>query len=366
REKNGWTGDISCSAEQLACNFHPEKSLAAWLKCARAEQTESGNIPSIIPTTGWGYDKYNGPAWASALVDAPYYIYKYTGDKKILSDNFDAIMKLCRYEAEQIRDDGLLGYGLGDWAQPRHPVGRPETPNDITDTLTVIDQCEKIKQMATVLGRKGDSVYAENLARRLKDSFRKIYIEGGKIKEPFASQTAIAMSIRCKVFDKSEIPLAVEQLVANIRSKDDHFDTGVLGSKVLYRVLSENGYADLAYRLITRDTFPSYAEQMSHGATALWECFVEVDKGENVASLNHHFWGDISAWFFRCLVGLNINPDLKDPYLIEVSPKFVKGITFAKAEREYMGEKICVEWVFENGEYNVRIHAPAKFRVVRV
>lgn len=63
REKNGWTGDASVSCEQLSLNFAPEKSYKEWLRNIRKTQKETGELPGIIPTGGWGYEWGNGPAW---------------------------------------------------------------------------------------------------------------------------------------------------------------------------------------------------------------------------------------------------------------------------------------------------------------
>lgn len=362
REKNGWTGDVACSAEQLMCNFHAEKSLAQWLKCVRLVQTEEGVLPGIIPTSGWGFG-LNGPAWDTALIETTYCIYKYTANKQVLIDNIDAILKYLRYSKSRVMPEGLVYYGLPDWCQVNREAGDPETSSAISDSLTMIDASQKTIQMLRVLERYDDIPFVEEFCNGLRESFRLHYIQDSKIKVPYNSQTAISMAVYYNVFEKEEIQSAVEQLVENVHSKGDHFDTGVLGAKVLYRVLSDNGYADLAYKMITQKTFPSYSYIIEQGATTLWECFVEVDKGANVSSLNHHFWGDVSAWFYRCLAGININPDLQDPYRIVVAPKYVSGIDSVCIEREYLGEKIKVEWKKNGEKFELSVKAPKHFKI---
>ena len=178
------------------------------------------------------------------------------------------------------------------------------------------------------------------------------------------------MSIYMGIFEDEEIPNAVESLVQLIHSNDDHMDLGVLGSRAIFRVLSTYGYADLAYKMITQKTHPSYANQVLGGATTLWEIFKDVDengkpKVGEFSSLNHHFWGDVSAWFYKYLCGININPQLKDPYLIEISPKFVSELDYAKAEREYMGEKISVEIKRKGDKIDVIVNASDKFKIIK-
>ena len=47
----------------------------------------------------------------------------------------------------------------------------------------------------------------------------------------------------------------------------------MLGGRVIYRVLAENGYIDLAYNMIVRPDYPSYGNWIKRGATTLWEGF---------------------------------------------------------------------------------------------
>lgn len=55
REKIGWTGDASLSAEQFLLNFDCKKSFKEWMRNIRKVQNNEGAIPGIIPTGGWGF-----------------------------------------------------------------------------------------------------------------------------------------------------------------------------------------------------------------------------------------------------------------------------------------------------------------------
>jgi alpha-L-rhamnosidase len=62
---------------------------------------------------------------------------------------------------------------------------------------------------------------------------------------------------------------------------------------------SENGYPDLAYRLATRETEPSWGWWIKNGATTLYENWPVEAKSD--ASLNHIMFGEIGAWLFKAL-----------------------------------------------------------------
>jgi len=55
REKNGWTGDAHLAAEMGLYNFKGENAYTKWLGDFVDEQRPSGELPALIPTSGWGY-----------------------------------------------------------------------------------------------------------------------------------------------------------------------------------------------------------------------------------------------------------------------------------------------------------------------
>ena len=376
REKNGWTGDAALSAEQAMLNFHAERSLNEWLNNIILAQKPDGQLPGIVPNSGWGYEWGNGPAWDTVIVQLPYYIYKYTGDKTAMLKTFPAIVKYLGYAKTKLNGKGLLAYGLGDWCEAGiDHEAKFLTALEITDTLTIMDFCYKAAKIAGVLGDKKQKAAFDGFYNGLRNAFRKEYICGGRINDGAATQTAVAMSLYYKAFEKSEEKTALKQLLSLIEKENNHFKVGILGARVLFRVLSDYGCADLAFKLIAQPTFPSYAYHLTRGATTLWENFMRLEENEilplckqeydHVLSMNHHFWGDISAWFYKYIAGIRINPGLNDPYTIEIKPHFIAGIDYVKAERDCPGGKIVVEWKRENGKVIVNVSAPKNCKLIR-
>ena len=76
--------------------------------------------------------------------------------------------------------------------------------------------------------------------------------------------------------------------------------------------------------------------------TSLPEKF--VPKVNDMASLNHHFFGDINHWFIRTVLGINVNPDENDPNRIIVKPYFIKGLDHAEGEYDAPAGKVTVNW----------------------
>lgn len=338
REKNGWTADVALSCEQFLLNYNPEKNYREWLFNLCRAQNEDGALPGIVPTTGWGFEWGNGPAWDCVLAYVPYFVYRYCGEKEMIYDAKDNFIKYLKYLKSRIDENGLVHIGLGDWCQVL--TRRPKAPLEVTDTIMSLDIAEKMAYMFDVVGMKEEKEFALKMAEDFKKAFRNHLIDFKTMTVKGECQTSQAMAIYYGLFEKTELDRAFEVLLSLIHKADDHMDVGVLGGKVIFHILAEFGYADLAYKMITRPDCPSYGNWLERGATTLWEDFMENE----VASRNHHFWGDISAWFIKCIAGLNYNPFCGDFNYVCFKPNFLSNLTFAESCYESPKGKISCKW----------------------
>lgn len=210
--------------------------------------------------------------------------------------------------------------------------------------------------MFNVIGDQKAFKTADNLYCSMRESIRKKLIDYSAMTAYGNCQSSQAMAIFYGVFDESEKPAAFKVLLNQIKAADNHMDVGVLGGRVLFHVLSENGEADLAYEMITRPDFPSYGNWIKRGATTLWEGFHE--EGGYVDSLNHHFWGDISHWFISAIAGICVNPNADDITYFEIKPNFIKKLQNASAWHKAPCGKISVSWE-RTGENTVELAVTA-------
>ena len=107
-------------------------------------------------------------------------------------------------------------------------------------------------------------------------------------------------------------------------------------------MLAENGEVDLAYNMIVRPDYPSYGNWVKRGATTLWEGF--YPENGRVLSLNHHLWGDVSAWFYTYLAGMRINPTGKDLTNVDIIPLFPEKLNSLSAYHDTPVRRISVSW----------------------
>ncbi len=330
REKNGWTGDASLSAEQFMTSFSCERTFAEWLRHIRAAQKPSGELPGIVPTGGWGFAWGNGPAWDAVCVNLPYEIYRFTGDVKILKENAGMIWNYFRYMLTKQKENGLYAYGLGDWC----PVGgKIKPPLELTDSVTLMDIMSKAAKIFSLLGEKDKAEEIKNEYARLRNAIRANLINEDLVAAG-SCQTSQAMCLYYGIFDESEYKKAFGILLDLIKAADDHIDTGVLGARCIFRLLADNGEEELAWKMITRTDAPSYGNWIATGATSMYENFGYPQ------SRNHHFFGDVSAFMINYVAGIRVNTEFDDSGCVEISPCFIKELDFASGETN----GVKVEW----------------------
>lgn len=354
REKNGWTGDISVSAHQLLLNFNCEKSLDVWLENVRYAQRESGELPGIVPTSGWGYEWGNGPVWDSAIVNVPYYAFKYNGSTEIIRKNAPMIKKYLEYIACKRDERGLIACGLGDWVQPDAYTAGIKAPLEFTDSAQILEAARKSALLFDTIGMCEERDFALNLEAEMRDAIRKSLIDFKAMTVTGNCQTSQAYAIALDIFNEDEKKKAYKRLLDFIKEYDDHAYCGMIGLRYIFHVLFENGDADLAIKMITREDSPSYGNMLALGGTALFEA---TQQNGVQQSQNHHFFGDILNLFITKLAGIRINPAMNDTNNVTISPIIPKAIEHAFASFK----DISVLWKKNNGKVDVKIYMPKNF-----
>src|SRR5207302_1934274 len=102
--------------------------------------------------------------------------------------------------------------------------------------------------------------------------------------------------------------------------------------------LTENGRADVAYGIVSQKTPPGWGAWLEQGATTLWEQWNGND------SRNHIMFGDVSAWMFKALAGINPDPDHPGFKHFIIKPSFVQGLDWIKAKYDSVRGPIRSEW----------------------
>ena len=359
REKNGWTADAALTAEAALLNFDPEVNYREWLANISASQLEDGRIPGIVPTGGWGFHWGNGPAWDSVMVWLPYYTYVYRGRTDMISEIAPTILNYLRYIRARADKKGLIEIGLGDWCQV-DGVRPPASPLIVTDSLISMDIARKAEVLFEAVGMEAEAAFARDEAKKYRSAIRENLIDYSTLRVLGNCQSCQAMGIYYGAFDNGEEKKAFSALLEMIREKDGHMDVGVLGGRVIFHVLSSFGESELAFKMITREDYPSYGNWVKCGATTLWEKF----QNGGYYSKNHHFWGDISAWFIKCIAGIKMNPTEHNPGEVEISPSFIQSLNSASAYHIAPLGRVSVKWRREGNGVVLELEIPEGMHAV--
>ncbi|MGM9626098.1 MAG: family 78 glycoside hydrolase catalytic domain, partial [Eubacteriales bacterium] len=118
REKLGWCNDAQASCEQMLTDFTTERLFAKWLYDLRDAQLPNGEMPGIVPSSGWGYQWGNGPVSDGVLFEVPYRLYLHTGNQKPLIDTLPHFNRYLAYLETREDENGDITFGLDDWAAP--------------------------------------------------------------------------------------------------------------------------------------------------------------------------------------------------------------------------------------------------------
>ena len=356
REKNGWTADAALSAEQTLMNFEPEDNYLMWGKCIIGAMDERGALPGIVPTGGWGFQWGNGPAWDSVLIYLPYYTAVLRDDLRAAKDASSAILRYFKYLETRKNECGLLEIGLGDWC-PTYPSY--ETPLIFTDSTITYDLARKAEYLYRRLGMESEAEYCRKLASDMRRAIRAHLLEDKKSMRFISGKQSVqAMAIFYGLCDTPEEErAALDVLVDEIHKKDDHLAVGVLGGRVIFRVLCDYGLCDLALKMIKNPTSPSYGYLISNGFTTLPENLCEP-----YGSLNHHFWGDVSALMMEYFGGIRINPELLGADTVEIRPVFPTELTYAEAYHRSIKGMIKTHWQKKDGRVELSLEIPSEIK----
>jgi alpha-L-rhamnosidase len=345
REKNGWTGDAHLAAEQAMYNFRNEAGYTKWMGDFKDEQKASGELPGIVPTAGWGYAWGNGPAWDSAYALIPWYLYLYRGDERILREHYDRLKLYVDYLTTRA-DEGIVSIGLGDWvpAKTKTPAAVTSTGYYYTDTVIVA-------RIAKLIGKTKDAAKYEKLAEEIRTAFNRTFYNGDGTYAN-GSQTAQSCALYQGLVTGENRQATIEHLVRNVREQNEHLDTGILGAKYLFNSLSDSGHHALAFRVACQRTFPSYGHWIEQGATTLWEAW------DGEGSRNHIMFGDISAWFYKYLAGIRVDPEHPAFRHIILRPEPTGDLTWVKASHDSMFGEIRSDWSITEGVFHWKITVP--------
>ena len=362
REKIGWLEQTYLNADAVLLNIDAAplyEKIAADISDA---QLASGMVPSFAPEYQRFADAHdvdndlrNIPEWGSAVVLAPWAAYRLYGNLEALASCYPAMKKYAAYISTRIRPDGLVSFGIGDWYDfgPKPPGVAQLTSLAMTCTATLCHAFRCLAQIAGLLRQPDADAY-----RKQSDTFKMAVLN--KLYDPDThqfdrgSQAANAMALALDLAPAADRQAVLDNLIADIRSRQNHVSAGDVGFPYVVRALSMYGRGDVLVAMLQRDDSPSYGEQLANGATSLTEAW----DGERISSQNHFMLGHIETWFYRGLGGINVDLAADPAHQIVIAPDWHCGVKGATTAYHSVFGRIASDWAMEAGRWRLNVEVP--------
>jgi len=336
REKNGWTGDAVIANETGLYGFDGITVYEKWLADHRDEQQPNGVLPSIIPTSGWGYEWGNGPDWTSTIAVIPWNIYLFYGDSKLLADSYESMKRYVDHITE-ISPDGITTWGLGDWV----PV-KSKSPVPLTSTCYYYADVTIVARAARLFDKNEDYQKYSALAERIKNAFNARYLNRATGIYGSGLQTELSVPLFWGIVPDDLKATVAANLARRVEADQFHLDVGLLGQKAILNALSENGYGQVAYKLASQETYPSWGWWVKNGATTLYENW-DIQAANDI-SLNHIMFGEIGAWLYKGLGGIYPDPEKPGFKHVIFKPTIADGMDHLEARHTGPYGEIVSSW----------------------
>lgn len=353
REKNGWMADGYMVQEAGMINYDSRNIYAKWVRDMIDAQEANGNVPGIVPTS-WAWDSnWAGPMWDAAIFIVPKLLYEYTGDVRAMQEIYPAAVRYLQYLKTRETDKGTIDHGLGDWL-----FYKAQTPVDFMATCFYYWDNRMMAEMARLTGRVGDAAPYLAKAEELKELINREFFNADDVSYSNRTQLSYALPLYVGIVPEEYRKELAANLERSLAANGYSLDFGFIGSLVVPQVLTDYGYADAVYRLATKTTLPSWGYWIEQcGATSLFETW-DVMRNIGDASRNHPSMGAISAWMYKALCGINVDP--ADPAFrhVNIRPNFVDGLTWAEASYDSQRGTIRSGWRREGGRIVLDVQLP--------
>jgi len=350
REKLGWLEQTHLVFEPVAYGYDVAEYFRDLVAVIAEAQTKDGLVPSVAPEYVVFEDGFrDDPNWGSAIVLAPWAMYREYGDVETAREHYPAMVRYLEYLADQAEGD-LLEHGLGDWAafDERTPVG-------MTATFGYHRAASAMAQIASLLDRPGDAARWVELADKIGAAFNAAYFRPAEGTYGTGSQACDALALDLGVVPPADRPRVLGHLIADIRARGNHLTVGEIPLPSVLRVLADAGRHDVIWDVVTESSYPGYGHLVESGATALPEYW---DGPGGHGSQNHFMLGAIDTWLTGHVAGLGQSAESVAYSDLVIRPVVVGDLTEATAQTRTVRGVVRSHWHRSDDVFELEVTIP--------
>ncbi|MBQ8957507.1 MAG: family 78 glycoside hydrolase catalytic domain [Bacteroidales bacterium] len=364
-ERMGWTGDRATGCFGESYTFGNQQLYSKWITDAEDSQLESGSVPDVIPAYWRFYS--NSMTWPGAFITVADMVYTRFGDRQSIEQHYDAMKKWLLFMKEKYMVGGIMTKDTyGDWCMPPESLEliHSNAPNRITEAAVISTPfycylSGKMAKFAELLGKADDAAFFNQEITTSTVAFNDKYFN--RVTGIYANNTVTAniLPLWFGMVPKGLEDKVLESIVDKTMNEcGGHVSTGVIGIQQLMRCLTEYGRGDLALKIASNDTYPSWGYMVRNGATTIWELWNGNTADPAMNSGNHvMLLGDLIIWEYEYLGGIRaLEPGYSK---IELKPYPIEGLDFVNCAYNSVSGRIESNWKREDNRFEWDIVIPA-------
>ena len=367
-ERMGWLGDRATGCYGESWIFDNRALYAKWLDDIAIEQNEEGQLPSVAPNFWTVRD--DNMTWPGLFIEAARMLYIRFGDDGSIVKHYPAMKKWLAYMKDKWMVDGIMTKDTyGDWCMPPESLEliHSKDPSRITAPAVIatpyyVHYCKLMEEFAPIAGHPEDVPYFEAESKASTEAFNRRYYdqEGGFYDNN--TVTANLLALWYGLVPKEEEQRVFSSIVDKTENEfGGHVSSGVVGLQVMMRTLTEFGRPDLALKIASDDTYPSWGYMAANGATTIWELWNGNTADPAMNSGNHvMLLGDLIMWEYEYLAGIRpLKPGFAE---VELRPMPVKGLDYVDCRYDSVRGRISSSWKVKDGVFKWDIVVPKGIR----
>ena len=350
REKLGWLEQVHLVFGPVAFGYDVADYYRELVRVMAEAQADDGLVPNVAPEYVVFEDGFrDDPNWGSAIVLAPWALYREYGDIETAREHYPAMVRYLDYLTDLAEGD-LLAHGLGDWAaiDERTPVG-------ITASFGYHQAASAMARIASLLGRPGDAAHWAELTDKIGAAFNATYFRPVEGTYGVGSQACDALALDLGVVPVADRQRVLDHLVDDIWVRGNHLTVGEISLPSVLRVLSAGGRHDVIWDIVTEMTYPGYGYLVGSGATSLPEYW---DGPSGHGSQNHFMLGAIDTWLTGCLAGIGQHGESVAYRDLVIRPVVVGDLTEVTARTRTVRGVVRSHWHRADDTFQLDVTIP--------
>ncbi|WP_144549232.1 glycoside hydrolase family 78 protein [Bacillus sp. X1(2014)] len=368
-ERMGWAGDAQVFARTATYNADVQQFFARFTTTLRDSQAADGGYPIYAPNYTINPQSGGWVAWAAAGIILPYETYQQYGDTNLIQEHYVSMQRFIN----SIKDGGKIN---GNQFLTNKTGLADHLSLTATDTPLLVNAIygyvvSRMAIMAEAIGKTDNAKEYQQLYENIKAEWNKAFVDSATFKtKSFTgvlqdTQASYSLPLAYDMFSAENKPHAAARLADLTKELGYIVTTGFVGTAPLNPALSENGYDEVAYRLLESTKYPSWLYPVVNGSTSMWERWNSYTHengfgGNNgMNSFNHYALGAVGAWMYNHSLG--ILRDVNQPGFKHIifKPAYGGEVTFAKGHYDSVYGRISSGWELKNGTFNYSVTVPA-------